>query len=360
MAKYRIVSKGSLVTIKCKLSRRDRINERELQYLLNNYTSGLFRVFFDGKRGIEYTAPTSISLEKFLENRILDEAMFWKIIVQIIEIVKTAEICGLYANHLWLDERVIFINETTQEMYFVYQPFVNEKAAANAFALINDITYAELKKQTGLQSGYLLAFQEFLSEGDNYRLEQIYGYVASRTPENCRKLRKIGTGRSGFLASNISDYEKHDPDDTVCLTEDGNDTVCLMDAMEDEGTVVLGNEEEDDWDEGETTVLTVEKEPETEPPALLHKRLNKKIQITGTTFLLGKGSASDYCVLGNSAVSRKHACITKEEDGYYLSDLESTNGTFLNGRLLEREEKVLLNADDEIVLADEVFVFEMI
>lgn len=347
MAKYRIVSKGSLVTIKCKLSRKDKINERELQYLQGNYTAGLFRVFYDGKRGIEYTAPMSISLEKFLENRILDESTFWKIIVQIIEMVKTAEVCGLYTNHLWLDERVIFINETTQEMYFVYQPFVNEQAAANAFALINDITYAELKKQTGLQSGYLLEFQDFLSEGDNYRLEQIYSYVESRTP---------GCQRHYPKQRNYQEQRRY----PVQEEYNSDDTVYLMDSEEEEeGTVVLGSDDEGDWDEGATTVLTVEKETEIEPPVLLHKRLDKKIQIIGTSFLLGKGSASDYCIVGNSAVSRKHACITKEEDGYYLSDLQSTNGTFLNGRRLDREEKVLLNAEDEIVLADEVFVLEM-
>ncbi len=50
---------------------------------------------------------------------------------------------------------------------------------------------------------------------------------------------------------------------------------------------------------------------------------------------IGKDSDSDL-VLGDRTVSRRHAEIVFTEKGYLLTDLDSTNGTFLDGRRVER------------------------
>ncbi len=58
-------------------------------------------------------------------------------------------------------------------------------------------------------------------------------------------------------------------------------------------------------------------------------------------FLLGQGKVtigrSPECdiTIDNTAVSRRHATIEFSGDGYLLTDLGSSNGTFLNGRTVE-------------------------
>ena len=42
-------------------------------------------------------------------------------------------------------------------------------------------------------------------------------------------------------------------------------------------------------------------------------------------------------VLDHTAISRFHARITCEKDQYFVHDLGSTNGTYLNGRRVTRE-----------------------
>ena len=74
--------------------------------------------------------------------------------------------------------------------------------------------------------------------------------------------------------------------------------------------------------------------------------------MTGTTFYIGKSSTNDYCITGNSAVSRKHAVISYNDDEYYLSDLGSTNGTLVNGERIDNGIEKKLMDGDEIVLAD--------
>lgn len=342
MAKYRITSKGSLVTIKSKLTRKENVNQREIEYLMHNYTSGLFKVFYDGKRAIEYTAPAALPLDEYLKNKVLEEADFWKIIAQVAKIEKTVALCGLYQSKLWMGTNVIFINELTLELYFVYQPLTVSENFGNALAVIKDITYMEIKKRAGAQNKFLFDFQSFLNQENIYQIEQIRDYIEKVYPEIHEAVCDVERGRSGFLTTDPLAYEKHYRQKD--RGKDAGGTVCLQ----DEGTVVLGD--------GETTVLM--QEP-SKCLVLVHQKDYVRISVDGNLFYMGKGSGNNYCIHGNSAVSRKHAVITKRGSDYYLADTESTNGTFLNGRKLEEKEEALLQDGDELVLADEMFVIEL-
>ena len=55
-------------------------------------------------------------------------------------------------------------------------------------------------------------------------------------------------------------------------------------------------------------------------------------------------------------ISRIHAKIEKREQGYFLTDLNSTNGTFVNDRLLDVNETVLLAIGDVVRFADVEYV----
>ncbi len=63
----------------------------------------------------------------------------------------------------------------------------------------------------------------------------------------------------------------------------------------------------------------------------------------------------NHLVLSNKAVSRNHAEIFVENDTFYLQDLESTSGTFLNNT--EVSEPVALKSGDKITLADVELTF---
>ncbi|MTK06757.1 MAG: FHA domain-containing protein [Hungatella sp.] len=81
------------------------------------------------------------------------------------------------------------------------------------------------------------------------------------------------------------------------------------------------------------------------------------IIITYTPYLIGKQEGLVDYVLNGEAISRIHVKIEKEENDYFISDLNSTNGTYVNGRLLETNETVLLNTGDEIFIANFAFIF---
>lgn len=66
---------------------------------------------------------------------------------------------------------------------------------------------------------------------------------------------------------------------------------------------------------------------------------------------LGRESFNDI-VLNYPELSRRHARISLHEEGYVLEDLNSTNGTFVNGRRVT--EPVWLEDGDEVNLAEAV------
>ena len=50
-------------------------------------------------------------------------------------------------------------------------------------------------------------------------------------------------------------------------------------------------------------------------------------------------------------ISRVHAQIERQDDLYYLKDLESSNGTFLNGTKIEADKAYQIEEGDKIAFA---------
>jgi serine phosphatase RsbU (regulator of sigma subunit)/pSer/pThr/pTyr-binding forkhead associated (FHA) protein len=71
--------------------------------------------------------------------------------------------------------------------------------------------------------------------------------------------------------------------------------------------------------------------------------------------VLGRNPDCDVIVDGK-AVSRHHAKISRREDGFWLEDLGSRNGTYLNGQLIDQASQ--LEPSDRIRICDVEFEFQ--
>ena len=80
------------------------------------------------------------------------------------------------------------------------------------------------------------------------------------------------------------------------------------------------------------------------------------IPIDASSFIAGNSDAVDI-KLENTFVSRRHFQNKIESDVFYLSDLGSTNGTYLNGiKLFPNEEHILRDGDKVGLGVDEVIL----
>jgi pSer/pThr/pTyr-binding forkhead associated (FHA) protein len=76
--------------------------------------------------------------------------------------------------------------------------------------------------------------------------------------------------------------------------------------------------------------------------------LGQRWAVEANPFIIGRGSEC-HLILPERQVSRQHAIVTQEGGKYTLHDLDSKNGTHLNGRQVKGQ--VPLNDGDEIQIA---------
>ncbi len=75
---------------------------------------------------------------------------------------------------------------------------------------------------------------------------------------------------------------------------------------------------------------------------------NGKIPMV-STITIGRETDNDV-VIDNKLASRHHALIQKIKNDYFLKDLDSTNGSFLNGEKIPKDKYVKLGANDTITI----------
>jgi len=82
----------------------------------------------------------------------------------------------------------------------------------------------------------------------------------------------------------------------------------------------------------------------------------KKVPIIKASTIIGRGGRNTQCdiVLPERQVSRQHAEIYVDQGRYYLRDLGSKNGTYLNGQSLQGAVEISDNDEIQIALCEHV------
>jgi len=82
----------------------------------------------------------------------------------------------------------------------------------------------------------------------------------------------------------------------------------------------------------------------------------KLFSLSGEKMILGRHPECDI-VLDVGAVSRQHAVVVRSNNDFYVEDLKSRNGTFVNGELVQGRHK--LHENDRLKVCDIVLVFHV-
>lgn len=94
--------------------------------------------------------------------------------------------------------------------------------------------------------------------------------------------------------------------------------------------------------------------------SLIRKKNKKQELIDKPVFSIGKDALHvNLCINDNTAISRTHAIIRTTQDGVYLEDCNSTNGTFVNGKRVVEGQPVKLTDGAVIKLANEEFEYRI-
>ena len=138
----------------------------------------------------------------------------------------------------------------------------------------------------------------------------------------------------------------------ICFEEEN-----LAFPVQRESTKEMFVEEENEEKEMQTTLLTARP---------VYQKTRKLVSVSGDLeiplryfpFIIGKNKAiTDFC-LDEPGVSRLHVKLEEAEQGYLVTDLNSTNGTMVDGQLLNANETCELPLGSELTIAARTFRFQ--
>ena len=91
-------------------------------------------------------------------------------------------------------------------------------------------------------------------------------------------------------------------------------------------------------------------------PRVLRLKTGEMAYVDPKHFVIGsKAGAVDFRIQGSTVISRRHAEIVTRGSDYFLVDLGSKNGVFVNGKRISPQKETPIYVGDVFVLADEKF-----
>ena len=330
MSKLKVSIKKSTVTAMMKAGRKERINETELSQLARIKPCGIMHVTKTKKDSVTYTCPANINLTDRLKKAISKYDFFF-MMEQIVIMVQDVYNNGLNVNSVRFNMDDVYINEMTKEMYFIYFPIVGGQESADIVGFIENIIYT---------------MTPVINEDTNYISRFMY-YVRSF---------------HGFNGNAIEKYISREERAVVNVLK--NKAVTMQQTMQQQtmqqqtmqgsmdGTTVLSDDS-----------ISIQQMQQMQPvnyhfASLTRQVTGEKIELGKPSFVLGKNpEKSDYAVAGNTNISRIHAVITTRNGRYYVMDQNSTNGTFINGRIIKAGQETEILPGDCLMLANEEFIF---
>lgn len=329
MSKLKVSIKKSTVTAMMKAGRKERINETELSQLARIKPCGIMHVTKTKKDSVIYTCPANINLTDRLKKAISKYDFFF-MIEQIVIMVEDVYNNGLNVNSVRFNMDDVYINEMTKEMYFIYFPIVGGQESADIVGFIENIIYT-MTPVINEDTNYISRFMYYVRSFHGFNGNAIEKYISreERAVVNVLKNKAV-TMQQTMQQQIMQQAMQGSMDGTTVLSDDG---------------------------------ISVQQIQQMQPvnyhfASLTRQVTGEKIELGKPSFALGKNpEKSDYAVADNTNISRVHAVITTRNGRYYVMDQNSTNGTFINGRIIKAGQETEILPGDCLMLANEEFIF---
>ena len=335
MSKLKVSIKKSTVTAIMKAGRKERINETELSQLARIKPCGIMHVTKTKKDSVIYTCPANINLTDRLKKAISKYDFFF-MIEQIVIMVEDVYNNGLNVNSVRFNMDDVYINEMTKEMYFIYFPIVRGQESADIVGFIENIIYT-MTPVINEDTNYISRFMYYVRSFHGFNGNAIEKYISREE----RAVVNVLKNKAVTMQQQIMQQQTMQQQIMQQVMQGSMD-----------GTTVLS-------DDGISVQQIQQMQPVNYHFASLTRQVTgEKIELGKPSFVLGKNpEKSDYAVADNTNISRVHAEITMRNGRYYVMDQNSTNGTFINGRIIKAGQETEILPGDCLMLANEEFIF---
>lgn len=261
-----------------------------------------------------YEITSRQNLRLVLERRHLKASELYALLEQLLLAARRCEEYLLEPDRLLLNPDYIYLDPDRWEISFCFFPFY-ETTGENELLGLAEYLLDRLDKQDA--DAVALGYEFYRMAGEeNSSLEQ----ALSIWKEGKEKAEEIADPRPW-------EEHKEEPPKEASEPAAGGETMFLK----------------------KTSCLVLHSENPAYP----------NMEIMGEQFLIGKKKDAVDGFIKARGISRLHGKISKEEGAYYLTDLNSTNGTFLNGGRLEVNEKARIRQGDIVGFADVKYMVDL-
>ena len=324
MNKYKYVKKKGAAFLTVEVKKGQQITERELYGISSGEVTGLIPMTVTERFGaslLVYPIDGLALLADYLAEPV-DKVLFSRLLSSILEGIRGVKQAVFNEASLLLDPDYLFVDPESGCARLIYIPIATYDCETELRALLQClVTYGSFDENE--DTGYVQRFIEILNEGVSFSLYAMEEYAReleaqvrkAQQPKLCPACGKQVPPPFGFC-----------PDCGVAL-------------VEMEGDMEIAR-------------------PGSGAACLFRESTGERITLNGT-LKIGKSRTNDYSLPDVSTISRCHAVIDGGSQGWTVTDLGSTNGTFVNGREIAPQVPVALTAGDRIRFAREEFVFEI-
>lgn len=410
MSKITFENKKGKITIINRLSYPETVNERVYNAIASGMFEGFLPVSIRQKRKetrIECVVQGLIPLTQYF-NGIVTKKMFLDFVHEIVLLIKNCEKNMVNANNLDLQNDKIFVDPQTKSVKCIFWPVVNNQRGTPPHLFLKQLPL-ELNFNPHEDNDYLETYKAFFDGFNPFSVNSFDRMVLKlsgkkstgghTTPSEALSGALGGDAKSEKKVTDAkkkvnieydpfadnSDHAderkveretKHDTNSVFCSScsakNQAGSNFCVQCGTQlkkkdqheetqpkyndtvDFGTMVLGD------DSGGPSVLGYNDPEETVYPTLFRLRTEESYSVDKPTFRIGKEQRyCDLFICDNNYISRSHADIVTRDDRYYIVDRNSTNKTFVDGKVIPAEKEVEIFAGTQIRLANEDFTFNI-
>lgn len=345
------------------------LKENEIRSLLSFHTMQT-----NDETQIWYDISGKQSLKDFLDQEEITFEILERIMMYAMLAFEELHKYLIKQEHILLCPEMIYVSRYDQfRMYFCFYPNENNRPIAFSEIMEHILSRVNHNEEDIMQLCYKLYE---MSLNDKTTLLDLHSVAQDALKTRLADVTEVKTDkeREDVKETDVAVLQEAvQEDDDIYYKDKWEEVMQRVKSMGQQLLQMIAG-----WRKKEETELMhqdffVEPEPETmEHTQLLYSgqrecqgqlvyqgnKSEKNYTISKPVFRIGHGIEGNDASLQSNAVSRMHAKICVERGEYFIEDLNSTNGTYVNGELLSYKQKQKLSLMDQIQFADVCYIFE--
>lgn len=350
MSKITFENKNGEFTVVNRLSYPEAVNERVYNAIASGMFEGFLPVSINQKRKetrLECVVEGLIPLSQYY-NCIVNKKFFLDFVHEIALLIKNCEKNMIDANNLELQSDMVFIDPQTQSVKCIFWPVVNNQRGTPPHLFLKQLPF-DLSFNPQEQDDYLDIYKSFF-----------YG-IAPFSVNNFEKMILHLSGKRIVEAQTT-------PFDAYAAVPSGNSQLFKKEpVIKNNANIEYDPFAENSGYSGQS--FASGQRASSSPvqygqynrsicPTLTRLKTGESFSVDKPIFKIGSSRGNcDFLICDNTYISRNHADIVTRNGRYFIVDNNSTNKTFVDGKIIPPHTEVEIFAGTQLRFANEGFIF---